>query len=243
MNAMIQGASRGIGLALVRALAANDNVDTVVASCRNPSGATELSALGDKVLVVRLDVTDETTIARAKEIVDARVGQLDLLVNAAGVLHEGDTQPERRLEHIRPESLAHAFAVNCAGPLLVSKHFWPLLRHDGRAVLASISARVGSIGDNRLGGWYGYRGSKAAQNMMTKTLSIELARRAPNVICVALHPGTVDTDLSKPFQRNVPAKTLQRVDGSAERLLEVIAGLTPEDSGRFFDWRGEPIPW
>jgi NAD(P)-dependent dehydrogenase (short-subunit alcohol dehydrogenase family) len=117
------------------------------------------------------------------------------------------------------------------------------MRHGRRAVIANLSARVGSIGDNRIGGWYAYRASKAAQNQITKTASIELRRKAPALVCVALHPGTVDTDLSAPFQGNVPEGKLFSVERAARQLLEVIDGLGPDDTGRFFDWAGEPVEW
>jgi NAD(P)-dependent dehydrogenase (short-subunit alcohol dehydrogenase family) len=136
-----------------------------------------------------------------------------------------------------------AFAVNGAGPLLLAKHLEPLLPRRERAVFASLSARVGSIGDNRLGGWYAYRASKAAQNMFIRTLAIELARRARGAICVALHPGTTDTELSRPFQGGVPESKLFTAERAVEQLLRVIDGLGPGDTGRFIAWNGERIPW
>ena len=152
-------------------------------------------------------------------------------------------QPEKRLADVSPVSLQRSFAVNAVGPLLVAKHFQGLLDREARAVFASLSARVGSIGDNRLGGWYAYRSAKAAQNMVTRNLSIELRRRARGVICVALHPGTVDTGLSRPFQSNVPEERLFSPERAAQQLLAVIDGLRPEDNGGFVAWDGQPIPW
>jgi NAD(P)-dependent dehydrogenase (short-subunit alcohol dehydrogenase family) len=125
----------------------------------------------------------------------------------------------------------------------VARHFERLLAHRDRAVFASLSARVGSIGDNRLGGWYAYRGAKAAQNMFTRTLAIEWARSRRNVVCVALHPGTTDTDLSRPFQANVPAEQLFPVGRTVHQLLDVIDRLSPAHSGRFLAWDGSEIPW
>ncbi|MEM6930148.1 MAG: SDR family NAD(P)-dependent oxidoreductase, partial [Myxococcota bacterium] len=151
--------------------------------------------------------------------------------------------PEKRLEHVAPDALATVFAVNAFGPILVAKHVAPLLHHDRRAVFAAVSARVGSIGDNRLGGWYAYRASKSALNQLLRTLSIELARRSPNVIVVSVHPGTVDTDLSHPFQRRVPAHKLFSTERAADQLIDVIDGLTPEDTGSFRAWDGSPIEW
>ena len=195
----------------------------------------------ERLSVVEMDVTDEQAIARAAEQVAAKTDALHLIVNVAGVLHGPDFGPEKKLAQVRPEVLRTVFEANAFGPLLVAKHLHRLLRHQDRSVYASISARVGSISDNRLGGWYAYRGSKAAQNMFTKNLSIELGRIAPAAIVVGLHPGTVDTDLSKPFQRNVPREQLQTVGASVRSLLSVIDGLSPGDSGKVFDFRGEEI--
>lgn len=241
----IQGASRGIGLEFVRQLLRTQPNGRVIASCREPASAVGLqrlaSAQPERLCVLELDVRNEETIARAAKAVASQTGELRLIVNVAGVLHGPDFGPEKKLTQIRPEVLRYAFEVNAFGPLLVAKHFHGLLRHDKRSVFANVSARVGSISDNRLGGWYAYRGSKAAQNMFTKNLSIELARIAPHAIVVGLHPGTVDTDLSKPFQRNLPEKQLLSPRTSVHALLEVIAGLEREDSGKLFDFRGQEI--
>jgi NAD(P)-dependent dehydrogenase (short-subunit alcohol dehydrogenase family) len=135
------------------------------------------------------------------------------------------------------------YRVNTLAPALIARYFLPLLNHRERAVFASLSARVGSIGDNRLGGWYSYRASKAAQNMFTRGLAIECGRRAKRVICLALHPGTTDTGLSEPFQGRVPEGKLFSPDFAAGKLLECIDGAGPADSGGFFAWDGAPIPW
>ena len=137
--------------------------------------------------------------------------------------------------------MAHAFAVNAIGPALLMKHFLPLLPRSGRAVFASLSAKVGSIGDNRLGGWYSYRASKAALNQLVHTAAIELARRQPEAICVVLHPGTVATRLSQPFSKS--GLEVQTPAASAARLLATIDGLSASDSGGFFNHRGEALPW
>ena len=245
-NSFIQGASRGIGLELVRQLLETQAGHRVFASCRRPEEAGGLQDLqarhARRLVILAMDVTDESSISSAAARVSEEAGELSLLVNVAGVLHGPGFGPEKRLAQIEPEALRHAFEVNAFGPLLVAKHFSQLLRHSRRAVLANLSARVGSISDNRLGGWYAYRGSKAAQNMFTKTLSIELGRVAPHAIVVGLHPGTVDTDLSKPFQRNVPAKQLQSPRTAVSALLRVIDALTPDDTGKVFDFRGSEIP-
>jgi NAD(P)-dependent dehydrogenase (short-subunit alcohol dehydrogenase family) len=247
-QALVQGASRGIGLEFVRQLLAQPVVGRVFAGCRAPDRAEALAALAvdePRLQIVPLDVTDEASIAQASAAVASATDRLHLVVNCAGILH-GDAValvPEKRLAEVRPEALAASFAVNAFGPLLVAKHFERLLAHRERAVFASISARVGSIGDNRLGGWYAYRGAKAAQNMFTKTLAIEWARSRRNVTCVALHPGTTDTGLSRPFQANVAPDKLFSPERTVRQLLEVIDRLTPADTGRFYAWDGSELPW
>jgi len=226
---VIQGASRGIGQAMVEQLVARGA--EVTATCRTPPG----SVSGARWL--RLDLEDEESIEAAAEAVD---GPVDVVINVAGLLHDGDLQPEKRLGHCQPGALARLFRVNAVGPLMVAKHFADRLADD--AVFASLSARVGSIGDNNgLGGWYGYRASKAAQNMFTKNLSIELRRKHRGVKVVALHPGTVATDLSEPFRRH--AKTVFSPERAARQLLGIVDELTPEDNGRFIAWDGSDIEW
>ncbi|MGB5368355.1 MAG: SDR family oxidoreductase [Polyangiales bacterium] len=244
-TSFVQGASRGIGLEVVRQLLGMQPEGRVIATCRRPADAAELMALTaqypERLRVIALDVREEKTIAAAAKAVALETKELQLILNVAGILHGPDFGPEKKLAQVQPEPLRHAFEVNAFGPLLVAKHFHDFLRHGRRSVFASLSARVGSISDNRLGGWYAYRGSKAAQNMFTKNISIELARVAPHAIVVGLHPGTVDTDLSKPFQRTVPAEQLLHASKSAAALLQVIESLTPEDSGKIFDFRGNEI--
>jgi NAD(P)-dependent dehydrogenase (short-subunit alcohol dehydrogenase family) len=246
--AVVQGASRGIGLALAQRLAEQYGVKQIFATCRDPEGAGALTRLAEfhrgRLQVLALDVLDEDSISSAAASVRAQVERLDLLINCAGLLHEPDgVQPERRLSEVDAGAFIKSVRVNTLGPLLVAKHFEPLFRSSGRAVFASISARVGSIGDNRLGGWYAYRASKAAQNMVTRNLSIELRRRARDIICVALHPGTVDSGLSKPFQSRVPEGKLFTASEAAEKLLGVIDGLNGSSNGGFYAWDGTQIPW
>ncbi len=149
--------------------------------------------------------------------------------------------PEKSWRDLDPAHMARAFAVNAIGPALLMKHFLPLLPRQGRSVFATLSARVGSIGDNRLGGWYSYRASKAALNQFVRTAAIELGRRQPGAICVALHPGTVSTPLSAPFVK--AGLDVQTPEEAAARLLDTIEGLGPGSSGGFFDHRGNPVPW
>ncbi len=247
-RALIVGGSRGIGLAFVRALLRDPGFECVTAAARAPAGSAALQELrqahGERLALLTLDVSDEASVEQAAAATREVHPSLQLLVNTAGVLHDREgLAPERRLAEVKPENLMRSYAVNAVGPLLLAKHFHSLLAHGERAVLANLSARVGSIGDNRLGGWYAYRAAKAAQNQITRTLAIELARRAPNLICVALHPGTVATDLSAPFRGNVTAEKLFTPDRAAEQLLGVIAGLTQEASGHFYAWDGAEIPW
>lgn len=204
----------------------------------------ELGQAGDFDQVIRLsrpflDLCDEASIARAAAELPS--GCVRLMINAAGFLHDDTQQPEKSLRDLNPAFLAHSFALNAIGPALLMKHFFPLLPRQGRAVVANLSARVGSIGDNRLGGWYGYRSSKAALNQLVRTAAIELARTHPEAICVALHPGTVATNLSAPFvgSKRSPHTPIE----VAKHLLTVIANFKSEDSGGFFDWRSESVPW
>lgn len=226
-RAVILGASGGIGAALADSLAArNVKVARLARSAADPAD--------------RIDLLEEPSIARAAERL-AVAGPLDLVIVASGVLHNKVVAPEKNWRELSAPALAHFFAVNAIGPALVAKHFLPLLPRRGGGIFASLSARVGSIGDNRLGGWYGYRASKAALNMMIRTLAIELARTRPEAICVCIHPGTVDTSLSKPFQRSVRPGRLFTPEEAAAHILNVLGDLTPQDSGDCFAWDGSKI--
>lgn len=244
MTALVQGASRGIGLGLVRALLANARVDRVIATCRKPEAAQELNDLHcDRLLIAPLDVTKTETIEQLVVQLKAEGTQLNLAINAAGILHSGDLMPEKKLEDLDSSVLQQVFAVNTFGPILVFKALRPLMTRQGKAVMCAISARVGSISDNRLGGWYTYRASKAGLNQLLKTAAIELKRRNKNVIVAALHPGTTDTGLSRPFQSRVPEHKLFSVEQTTDYLLDVIDSLDEDDSGGFFAWDGQAIEW
>lgn len=216
------------------------------ATCRDPAGAPELAQLSRRhgaLRVLQLDVENEDSIARAASRVREHTDTLGMLINVAGVLHGAHAAPEKRLADVSPAGLEEAFRINAFGPLLVAKHFESLLTGAGGSVFASLSARVGSIADNRLGGWYAYRASKAAQNMFIVNLSIELRRKDPELVVLALHPGTVDTQLSKPFTRRLgPDRLFDTVRG-ARQLLDIVDRATPEQSGRFYAWDGSEIPW
>ncbi len=188
---------------------------------------------------LRLDYAEPDTIAEAAGSIG---GPLDLVIVATGLLHDGEFGPEKSLRDLDADALARSFAVNTIGPALVAKHFLPLMRRDGKSVFAALSARVGSISDNGVGGWYGYRAAKAALNQMLKTASIEHARRWPEGVVVGLHPGTVDTGLSKPFQRNVADGKLFDAAYSAGAMLDVLDGLSATDSGKVFAYDGSEVP-
>ncbi|XP_042519590.1 C-factor-like [Macadamia integrifolia] len=252
---MVQGASRGIGLEFVRQLLDKKDKGHVIATCRNPNGAKSLLDLkrkfDERLNILQLDVTNENTIEAAANSMRERYGSLNLLINATGVLSIPDVlQPETTLSKVQKSSLVFAYEVNAVGPILVTKHMWPLLKVGGGsgterdvAVVANLSARVGSIGDNRLGGWHSYRSSKAALNQLTKTVAVEFARKKDPVICILLHPGTVDTDLSRPFQRNVPESKLFTKEFSVQKLLSIVDSVKSNDNGKFFAWDGQEIPW
>ena len=218
--------SGGIGGALAEALRAGGEFDEVLVLGRRSTPA--------------LDLLDEASIAACARTLAAR-GEPELVIDATGILHGAGMAPEKSWRELDPATLARAFAINAIGPALLMKHFLPLLPRARRVVVATLSAKVGSIGDNRLGGWYAYRASKAALNQLVRTASIELRRSRPQAICVALHPGTVDTGLSAPFAKS--GLEVQPPALAAKRLLSVLAGLRAEDSGQFFDYRGERLPW
>lgn len=227
-SAVIVGASGGVGGALADALEASGAYAAVHRFARSTFGPD------------RLDLEDEASVAAAAERV--RAGPLPtLILVATGVLHSGQ-EPERTYKAMTAEHLLRDYRINTVGPALVMKHFAPLMPRDRRAVFAALSARVGSIGDNRLGGWHSYRASKAALNMLLRNLAVELGRSHPQAVVAGLHPGTVDTGLSKPFQKGVAEGKLLTPAYSAERLLAVLDGLTPADSGGVFAWDGARIP-
>ena len=230
-TALVIGASGGLGTALLDGL-------------RQRGGHRLVRGLS-RTSAPPLDLTDEASIAAAAAAIAgecaAASAPLRLLLVASGFLHQGGEGPERSWSQLDAAYLRQVFEVNAIGPALLVKHFFPLLAREGAATAAFMSARVGSIGDNALGGWYGYRASKAALNQLVRTASIELTRRNRQSICVALHPGTVATGLSEPF-----AKTGLQVrppEVAAGELLDVVTALTPPQTGGFLDYRGAPIPW
>ncbi|MEM8719109.1 MAG: SDR family NAD(P)-dependent oxidoreductase [Cyanobacteria bacterium P01_G01_bin.39] len=246
-NALIVGASQGIGLGFVQDLLKRDNFTQVYATYRNAATAGKLLELAvqysDRLICLQVDITEEGQIAAAVKQIKESVKHLHLAIYCVGVLHEGDLTPEKSLRQITANNLIYSFQVNSIGAVLLAKHLMPLFNKSDRSIFASISAKVGSIGDNRLGGWYGYRASKAALNMFLKTTAIEYSRRCPKTIVVALHPGTTDTRLSQPFQKNVPPGKLFPVEHTVNLLSRVISDLELKDSGEFFSWDGTQLPW
>ena len=235
-RALVFGASGGIGAALVHLLANDPRCGAVYAAARSPIAG------GEKVHPLSFDLEDEASISAA--VADSSAGgPLDLVLVATGLLHDDAIKPEKTFRTITPEALEKAFRINTTGPALIAKHALRELPRDRKAVFAVLSARVGSISDNRLGGWHAYRASKAALNMLIRTFSIELALRHPKALCIALHPGTVDSRLSAPFQAGVPAGKLFTPERSATALLSVIDNLAPTQTGKLFAWDGQEIPF
>lgn len=227
-SAVVIGASGGIGAAFEAALIEESAFAAVHGFARSRTG------------VQHLDLLNEDSIAAAAAHV-AKGPPPGLVIVATGLLHAGERGPEKALRDLDPAWLAHLYAVNAIGPALVAKHFLPLVPKGTRAVFAALSARVGSISDNHLGGWHGYRASKAALNMLVRNLAIEERRRNDRAIVVALHPGTVDTALSRPFQAAVQPGRLFDAERAALQLLDVIEELKVTDSGKLFDYEGKEI--
>ncbi len=224
--AVVIGAGGGIGGALADALDESPAFAKVVRVSRRTDG---------------FELTDEASVASAARAVAALDLPIRLVIVATGLLHDGDLQPEKSWRQLDAARLARSFAVNATGPALIAKRFLPLLPREGKAVFAALSAKVGSIGDNRLGGWYGYRAAKSALNQLLHTAAIELQRTHPDAFCVTLHPGTVSTPLSAPFTSSGHAPVGAQF--AATRLLGVIDNLRASDNGCMLDHTGQPLPW
>ena len=223
----------GIGRALQAELSQRHPTLLVTLATRHPLTAEEWN----------LDLESSSSLAELTAQLSTDNHPLRIVINATGRLHSPLYQPEKRLQHVEQSALIDSFAINAAGPLLLAKSVEPVLTRDRPFHFASLSARVGSIGDNRSGGWYAYRAAKAAQNMMLRGLSLEWGRRLPLATVTLLHPGTTDTALSKPFQSFVPKEKLFSPERAAGHLLDVLLEQTPTDSGRFLAWDGQEIPW
>lgn len=225
--AVVIGASGGIGTALAAQLATANAFSAVLSYSRSSA--------------ISLDLTLPSTIVAVAADVERDGRHLRLVINATGVLESEGCVAEKTFRQLDAAEMARAFAINVIGPALLMKHFLPLLPRSGKSVLATLSARVGSIGDNRLGGWYSYRASKAALNQIVHTAAIELGRSRPDALCVAIHPGTVATRLSQRFAKS--GLEIQSPETAAMRILSVLNSLPPNASGGFFDQHGRPIAW
>lgn len=265
-HVLIVGASGGIGLALVSALVQRfSGVKIIATYCHSDPRTLNYNASLDdydlksnglehvndhSVDWVKCDLGDEKSILTlVGHVQDFTSGNIDLIINAVGILHTNECQPEKSLKQLDQDFFLKNMQMNVLPSLLLAKHLYPLLRKAlsskkySCSIFATISAKVGSIEDNRLGGWTSYRCSKAALNMALKNISIEWRRTLPKVCVLALHPGTTDTSLSKPFQSNVPKRKLFSPQQTAHYLLDVLVDVVPEDTGSFFSWDGEKIPW
>lgn len=248
---LIIGGTGGIGQAMVQQLV------TATANEQDDNNRIQVFATyhrsvpdfeADNLYWLQMDVSDESSIKQAADDIKQQSTHLDWVINCVGLLHTESTQPEKALRQVETGFFLQNMQINALAGLLIAKHIRPLLAKaersaDKPAIFATISARVGSISDNQLGGWYSYRMSKAALNMGMKNLSIEWARSLKDVCIVVMQPGTVNTQLSAPFQGNVADGQLFSPAYSAECLLEVLSGMSADESGSFVDWAGESIPW
>ena len=235
-KAVVVGASGGIGREVVHQLARNRNAERIYAVSRTGAGFE-----AGNVESLKADITDEESLEKAAAKI-AQDGAVEVVFVATGILHGDDIFPEKALKDINMAQMEDVFRVNTFGPALVAKHFCGLLGRKNPSVFAAISARVGSISDNHFGGWYSYRASKAALNMLLRSISIEVARRNKNAVILGLHPGTVDTGLSEPFQANVPEGKLFSPEYSVRSMLEVVDKAQGADTGKVFDYAGKEVP-
>jgi NAD(P)-dependent dehydrogenase (short-subunit alcohol dehydrogenase family) len=246
-NILIIGANSSIGWGFVNQFLGQLDINKIYATYRQKNNAVSLINLQskhpDKLSCLPVDITDEQQIYELVRQIQSETKEIHLVINCVGILHTSQIYPEKSLKHINSDNLLYYFQVNAIAYVLWAKHLLPLFKHSQQSIFACLSAKVGSISDNRLGGWYGYRASKAALNMFIKNVAIEYTRVSPQTIVVALHPGTTDTNLSRPFQKNVPPEKLFSVERCVNQLLEVINSLTLNNSGDFLAWDGEKLPW
>ena len=235
MKVLILGVSGGIGGALARILCERAVVEQVIGTYWQ----TQPDISHQKLMTKQVDITQEQSVAELASSIDA----VDWIINTVGFLSDGQQQPEKTIAAFKADAFARSIRINTLPTLLLARYLKPALKKSEHAVFATVSAKVGSISDNGLGGWYSYRASKAALNMALKTLSIEWKRVLPHCTVAALHPGTTDTDLSKPFQKNVPAQKLFSPEQTANYLFAVLDQLQPRDTGKFWSWDGSEIPW
>jgi NAD(P)-dependent dehydrogenase (short-subunit alcohol dehydrogenase family) len=244
-TALVIGASGGLGQALTLHLSQRADVGAVLAlSRKRPETAHQPDIDNSNIEWMQADTADQAGLQDAARRIGATHSRIHLLINCTGTLHGGDAKPdfkpEKALAELRPENLHRCMQVNAFAPLAALQAFAPLLHHDEGAIAATLSAMVGSIGDNQLGGWYSYRMSKAALNMGLRNAAIEFARRRNGPVVVAIHPGTTLTTLSEPFVKRHKHRPPEE---SATLIMKVIDSLEPEDSGKFFHWDGSELPW
>ena len=243
---LIAGISGAIGHALAVRLLEQDPGVSIVGLCRSPSEVAFSREQAGRILLIPWEATESSStlavVEKLKASVPLEVG-LDTVIYAAGILHGPGMTPEKRLEDLDAQAFAHAFAVNATGFAMLIQAVSPWLRHRRFKRIVAVSAKVGSITDNGFGGWYAYRSSKAALNMLVRNLSIELPRKYRPVACVAVHPGTTLSPLSRPFTRSLAQLTVHEPGETADNLLRVAEGLTEEDNGTFLGWDGSVIPW
>ena len=242
-SAVVVGARGGIGEAFVDAMARSGSFTRILALTTDPAWAATADPHAT-VTRTRADLLDAASLEAVAALLRDADAPTRFVINCSGILHQGALRPERTWRELDLEQMRKVFDLNTLGVALLIKHIIPVMPRKGRSLFASLSARVGSIGDNRLGGWYSYRASKAAQNQIIKTAAIEAARRYPDLVLTALHPGTVDSELSAPFTKRLPAThKVFTPTYSCERLQEVLSGLDPSQSGGHFAWDGAAIPW
>lgn len=243
---VIAGVTGAIGGALALRMLERDPDTRVVGLCRNPDAAPESLRADERCTLLSWDAEDPGSPRAVAEALAPLMGRdegIDTFIYAAGLLHNGEMFPEKRLEDLEPASMARAFAVNATGFGLLARVLLPWLRHRRLKRVVAISAKVGSITDNGFGGWYAYRSSKAALNMLVRNLSIELPRRCKPVACVALHPGTTESALSEPFSQSLARLTVHKPGATADNLLQVLDSLSEKENGRFLSWDGSELPW
>lgn len=243
---LIAGISGAVGRALAEQYLTEDESVRIIGLCRVPSALEFDSAVADRVHLIAWDASssdDPGAIASDIEKVLAPTDGLHGVIYAAGFLHGQGIQPEKRLEDLNADALAHSFAVNATGFAMLIRALAPWLRHRDFKTVVAVSAKVGSITDNGFGGWYAYRSSKAALNMLVRNFSIELPRKCRPLACVAIHPGTTQSPLSEPFSRSLAQLKVHQPAETAANIARVIDGLTEDSNGQFLSWDGSQIPW
>ena len=235
-NVAVIGSSGAIGNSISKLLKSEISVESVYNFSRSA-----ISESSEKEKNIYIDIENEDSIIESIKKIPKDI-KFDLIFVATGILHnDEDIYPEKSIKDLSGNKLKKVLMVNTIGPALIGKYFIPFLNKNNKNVFAFLSARVGSISNNKIGGWYSYRASKSALNQIIKNFSIEIKRSNPNSIFVGLQPGTVKSNLSKPFQKNVNSKNLFSPDYSAKKLIDVINNLSIEDTGKLFAWDGEEI--